>query len=69
LCDFGPSKLCVSHFLSVAENPDAGISLVRRCVEEMRQGNYTDVFGLLENEAVARDMREKNFQRIGGIFS
>lgn len=69
LCDFGPSKLCVSHYLNVAENSDAGIALVRRCIEEMKQNNYEDVFGLLENEMVAKDMRQKNFQRIGTIIN
>ena len=67
LCDLGPSKLCVSHFLSILDDPDAGITLTKRCIEEMQQGNFEDVFGLLENEASARELRRKNLNRIGTI--
>ena len=67
LCDFGPSKLCVSHFLSILDDPDAGIALARRCIEEMQKNNYEDVFGLVEDEASARELRRKNAARIGSI--
>jgi len=65
LCDLGPSKLCVSHYLSILDNNDAGIALVKRCIDEMKEGNFEDVFGLLENEAVARELRRKNSNKIG----
>ena len=65
LCDWGPSKLCISHFLSILDNPDGGIALTKRCIEEMAVGNFEDVFGLLENESSARELRRKNHERIG----
>jgi hypothetical protein len=67
LCDWGSSKLCVSHFLSVLDNPKEGLALVKRCIEEMQVNNYDDVFGMLENEMVARTMRHNNLERIGGV--
>lgn len=67
LCDFGPRKLCVSHFWSVFEKNDEAIELVRRCVNEMDAGNYEDVFGLLETDYIAHVLKQENDKRIGAV--
>lgn len=66
LCDFGPSKLVASHFLSVQERHDAGIEIVRKAIGEMECQNWDDMMGLLEDESVVLKMREENLERIGG---
>lgn len=66
LCDFGSSKLCISHFLNVFEDHENALGLVRECISEMNEGNYEDKFGLLETEIAARTMKQDNLERIGG---
>lgn len=66
LCDFGPSKLCICHYLNVYDNNKEGIKVTERCVEEMEQGNYEDVFDMLEEDMVAKEMKKNSQERIGG---
>jgi len=65
LCDLGPSKLAVNHFLNVYQDVDGGIKVVKQCIKEMEEGNYEDVFGLLETDWIAQHMKETNKDRIG----
>ena len=69
LCDFGPAKLCVSHYLSVLDNPSEGIALVKRCIQDMEVENYEDVIGLVENEMAIQNMKRNNLERIGTIIN
>jgi hypothetical protein len=59
LTTFGPKKLVISHYFSVVDNPEGAFDLVRRAVDELRQGNYEDIVGLVESkeatEALQRD--------------
>lgn len=64
LCDFGPSKLVVSHFKNVYENNDVAIEHVRRAILEMQVNNYEDIFGLLENPMLVRLMKEQRLNKI-----
>lgn len=66
LCDFGPRKLAINHFLSVLSDQDAGLGIVRRCIREMERGNYEDVIGLVENNKTIERMIHDNSRRIGG---
>ena len=65
LCDFGPRKLSINHYLSVYENNEAGLKVVRECLEEMLSGNYDDHIGMVEDRDSVLDMREKNRIRVG----
>jgi hypothetical protein len=65
LCDFGPRKLCVSHFWNVYNDNNAGIELVKKCITEMENENYDDTFGLLETDCVAQVWKQENDKRIG----
>ena len=67
LCAFGPSKLVVSHYENVRDNQVEGLRLTEQAVQEMQQGNYEDIFGLLETEIAAQTMKKENQQRIEGI--
>lgn len=67
LCDFGPSKLCVCHYLGVYKDNDAGIEVVRKAVKEMEQGNYEDVMGVLDCPEVVAAMKSGASKLIGGM--
>jgi hypothetical protein len=64
LCDFGPRKLSVNHYLNVYQDNSRGLEIVRDCIEEMNSGNYEDHMGLVDAEVVKR-LREENMARIG----
>lgn len=65
LCDFGPSKLSINHYLSVYNDNRSGLKIVKDCLEEMISGNYDDNIGLVENRQVVLKMRLENMSRIG----
>lgn len=66
LCDFGPSKLSVNHYLNVYNDNASGLKVFRECVEEMASGNYDDYVGMVEDRSSVLSMREENKARIGG---
>jgi predicted Zn-ribbon and HTH transcriptional regulator len=66
LCDLGSRKLSVNHYLNVYENNNAGIDVVRKCIEEMEGGNYEVSIGLVESEVAVQNMIKDNSERIGG---
>jgi hypothetical protein len=66
LCDFGPAKLCISHYLNVYNNHAAAMKLVKKCVKDIERGDFNDVVGLVEREEVVTQIREANLERIGG---
>jgi hypothetical protein len=66
LCDFGPRKLSVNHFLNVYNDNDKGIEVVKRCIEELNNKNYEDNIGLVEDYNLVLQMKKENDKRIGG---
>lgn len=66
LCDFGPRKLCVSHFKNVYDDNATGIEFVRRCIKEIEVGNYEDVVGMVDTDIVVQSMKDSANKRIGG---
>lgn len=66
LCDFGPRKLSINHFLNVYNNNDEGIKIVKKCIEELKNKNYEDNIGLVEDYDVVMKMKKENDKRIGG---
>ena len=64
LCDFGPRKLSINHYLNVYNDNSAGLSVVEECVSQMEQGDYSDHMGLVDR-VVAESMRNSNMARIG----
>jgi len=65
LCDFGPSKLIVSHFTNAYDNNNDFLALIDRAISEIEIGNYEDIFGLLETNYVAQVLKRDNNKRIG----
>lgn len=65
LCDFGPRKLSVNHYLSVRADNSAGLKIVDECIREMESGNYDDHIGMVEDKDSVIRMREENKSRVG----
>jgi hypothetical protein len=66
LCDFGPRKLSINHYLSIYNDNLGGMKIVRDCLEEMLEGNYDDHIGMVEDRQTVLNMRAENISRIGG---
>jgi hypothetical protein len=66
LCDFGPRKLSINHYLNVYQDNAKGLEIVKNCISEMERGNFEDHIGLVE-ETIVSKMREENKQRVGDI--
>jgi hypothetical protein len=67
LCDFGPSKLAISHFLNIFNNNEKGLEIVKRCIEELLVGNYNDIIGDVESEEIVMEMKRKKIKEIQGV--
>ena len=67
LCDFGPSKLIVSHYLNAYNDNEAFLNVVKQAILEVEKGKYDDVFGQLDTSIAAQCMKKDNQERIGGI--
>lgn len=65
LCDFGKRKLSVNHFLNVFYNNKGGIEIVKKCIDQISKGNYDDMIGLVEDEKLVINLKQKNDKRIG----
>ena len=50
LCSFGPKKVVIAHYKNVVEDPDKALELVERAVGEMKDGNYEEIIGMVEDE-------------------
>lgn len=64
LCDFGPSKLAVNHFLNIYNNNDKGLEITKRCIAELLDKNYNDIIGDVESKFVVSQMIKN---KIGGV--
>lgn len=68
LCDLGKRKLSINHFLNVYDNNDKGIEIVKKSIEEMKNNNFSDMIGLVENRQFVLQMKSQNDKRIGACF-
>jgi len=57
--DLDKKKLVLSQFMSALEDQDGTLSLVRRAVEELVDGNWKDVLGQVDNPSGVDDMLKK----------
>jgi len=60
LTTFGPKKIVLSHYHNVMESPDEALTLVSRSINEMRDGNYDEVIGMVEDEWFSKLMQEEH---------
>lgn len=58
LTSFGPKKVVLAHYLNVLREPDAGLALAQRAIEEMKLGNYEDIIGMVDDQQVTEQLKE-----------
>ena len=66
LCDFGPSKLSINHFLNIYDNNEKGLEIVKTCIRELLDNNYTDNIGDVESSEIVCEMKRQNNKKING---
>lgn len=59
LTSFGPKKVVISHYLNVLKEPDVGLVLAKRAIEEMKEGNYQEIIGMVDDHEVTNMLKEK----------
>jgi hypothetical protein len=67
LCDIGKRKLSINHFLNVFYNNRDGLEMVKKCIDEIRVGNYDDIIGLVESPELIKQIKKDNDKRIGVV--
>ena len=50
LSTFGDRKILLSDFLAFKNNEDVGLNYIGRCIDEMEQGNFNTVTGLIDGQ-------------------
>lgn len=63
----GKRKMVISHFKSISKDHTAGLSLVRQAVDEMNNGDFDDIIGLVENQDYVKNMKSSQSRRIGSF--
>lgn len=67
LCTSGHNKIVLCHYLKVYNDNDSAIELVGKCVEDMENGDFCDVIGMVDEPEVVYHMRASNLHRLGGL--
>jgi len=52
----GPKKLVLAHFRHVLENSTKALKIVESSVRDIQEGDYSTVFGMVEDKASVRSM-------------
>lgn len=60
LCSFGPKKVVIAHYKNVVEDPDKALELVERAMGEMKDGNYEEIIGMVEDEWFTEIMQREH---------
>jgi hypothetical protein len=60
-----PRKLVICHYINVLNNHPAALQLIKRCVNEMMDGNFNDVIGMVDEKFYVEHMKRTNSKRIG----
>lgn len=58
LTSFGKKKVVLSHYLNVLREPDVGLVLVKRAIEEMKENNYEEIIGMVDDIKVTEKLKE-----------
>lgn len=61
----GPKKLVLCHYLNVFLDNDGGIDLVAKSMQEMEQGDFSEVIGMVESRAVVEHLIRENQKKLG----
>lgn len=64
LTSFGPKKLCLSHYERACGNFDETLNLVDKCIDDMREGNFSDVLGLVGDLEAVTHLKDQYYEGI-----
>lgn len=59
LATFGSKKIVISHYKSILENQNEGLILVKKAIEEMNEGNWEDIIGLVEDRDFSNTLKQE----------
>jgi len=60
LCSFGPKKIVLAHYHSVVEDNDTALELVERAVGEMKENNYDEIIGMVEDKWFTKIIQDEH---------
>ena len=60
LTSFGDKKVVLAHYMSVLANQDKALGLVDRAIDEMNEGNYEEILGMVEDQQFAAQLQEEH---------
>lgn len=60
LSSFGPKKIVLAHYMSVLEDQDRALDLVDKAVAEMKEGNYEEILGMVEDEQFIAQLQQEH---------
>lgn len=65
LTSFGNKKIVYSHYLNVFNDNDGGILTVKKAIQEVEEGNYEDLIGMVDEKSVVAEMLQNSSKLIG----
>lgn len=64
LCSFGPKKVVLSHYHNVYEDNAAALKLVERAVSEMKEDNWEDILGLVQDTDFSTILQTEHYEML-----
>lgn len=58
-------KVVLAHYVNVVNDHNTAINLVGRAINEVREGNFEDIIGMVESDHITGAMRKSSLARIG----
>lgn len=58
LCTFGKRKIVLCDYVMLAENEEAGITILDRAIKELTSSNEEDIIGLVPNVELVKEMKK-----------
>jgi ADP-heptose:LPS heptosyltransferase len=65
LKDLSPKKMVICHYNSVYEDHDTALKYVDQSIKELKEGNFKDIIGMVEDKRYMEYIRLTNKKRIG----
>lgn len=60
LASFGPKKVVLAHYMSVLAEQDKALDLVDKAIGEMKEGNYEEMLGMVEDQQFAAQLQQEH---------
>jgi hypothetical protein len=64
LSTFGPKKIVISHYHSVVENPSEALNLVDQAITEMKEDNWNEIVGLVEDKDFLQVLKNEFYEML-----